>query len=53
MNLSIQERKNLRDLTISYNPVDTVLASLESFAESIGNPLIEINMNPLEELMMQ
>jgi len=53
MNLSIQERKNLRDLTISYNPVDTVLASLESFAESIGNPLTEIIMNPLEELIMQ
>ena len=53
MNLSLSERKNLRDLTISYNPVDTVLASLESFAESIGNPLTEINMNPLEELMMQ
>ena len=53
MNLSLQERKNLRDLTISYNPVESVLASLESFAKSIGNPLTEITMNPLEELIMQ
>jgi len=53
MNLNLSERKNLRDLTISYNPVDSVLASLESFAKSIGNPLTEITMNPLEELMMQ
>ena len=53
MNLSLSERKNLRDLTISYNPVNTVLTSLESFAKSIGNPLTEIIMNPLEELIMQ
>jgi hypothetical protein len=53
MNLSLSERKNLRDLTISYNPVESVLASLESFAKSIGNPLTEIIMNPLEELIMQ
>jgi hypothetical protein len=51
MNLSLSERKNLRDLTISYNPVDSVLASLESFAESIGNPLTEITLNPLERLI--
>ena len=51
MNLSIQERKNLRDMTIEYNPVHSVLLDLENFAHEIGNPLTNLSMNPLERLI--
>ena len=51
MNLSLSERKNLRDMTIEHNPIHSVLADLENFAKSIGNPLTEITLNPLERLI--
>jgi len=51
MHLSIKERKNLRDLVIAHNPVQSVLDSLEYFAQQIGNPFGEGSMNALEKLL--
>lgn len=41
MNLSLSERKAIRELAIDYNPVSGVLHELEKYADVIGTPQIE------------
>lgn len=47
MNLSLSERKSIRELAIDYNPVSTVLHELKTYAEAIGTPQLETTFGKL------
>lgn len=50
MSLTIQERKNLRDMAVAYNGVEEVLKNLKQYASEIGKPMPQ-SQSFLEQLL--